>query len=357
METNLSQRIEIAARRHQARRCTALLDAGRPAPVDRADPGAIAARVPWVTVDVAKASGRPVALRYVGDGASGWAAAPLAPAPRDVRHRAGHVATAHDLKDRPRIVAWVERDEPRIHLLVDPAVLERVNDSDADAANAVADVLYGRTLDAALEADGPPHVGVEAGPRLAALLRATACGRRGAARDEIEMIRRFVGREPLPDRIARHLEELEAIVADETLDRGPDDAQVEREMRRLTTLVADRAVPALCVGGDHLAGVVSPRAREEGAWLRPLTFRLTPSGTWGASLRVWDTLRPGKQGFAPCLGEALPVFSRLAREHDAFGLVDTVLNFVETNQLGWSRLAGRVRIPDARPNALLDLPF
>ncbi len=357
MPTNLSQRIEMAARRHSARRFTALVDARRPAPLDCDDPGAIAARVPWVTVDVAPAAGHPVPLRYEGDGVSGRAAAPLASAPRDVRRRARRIATAHDARGRARVVAWVERDAPRIHLLVDPAAMERVSDTDPDPADAVASVLYGGTLDAALEADGPPRVGAEAGARLAALLRGAASGRRDAARGELEMVRRLVGTEPMPERIAWHLRELEALAADDSLGRGPDDAHVARELRRLETLVADRAVAALCLGPDHLDGLVSPCPREDRAWRRPLRFRLTPSTTWGASLRLWDVLRPAKQGFVPCLGEALPVLARLARDHDAYGLVDTVLNFVETNRLGWAQLTAPGRAAEERQRYVLDLPF
>lgn len=357
METSLSQRVEVAARRHSARRFAALLDADRPAPLDVTDPGVIASPIPWVVVDVARSAGRPVPLRYRGETASGWASAPLAPPPRDLRRRARGLATAEDAQGGTHVVAWADRDAPRVHLLVDPEALQRVSDTDPDPSPAVADVLFGEPLDAVLEADGPPRVGAEVRARLATLLRATSKGRREAARQELEMVRRFLGQEPVADRIARHLQELEAIVADERLESGPDDAHVAREAERLTQLVADRAVGALCVGHDHLVGFVSPRTKDGRSWLRPLTFRLTPSCTWGASLRIWDALRPGKQGFAPCLGEALPVLSRLAREHDAYGLVDTVLNFVETNQLGWARLAARARVPDGRLRDVLDLPF
>ena len=171
------------------------------------------------------------------------------------------------------------------------------------------------------------------------------------------MLRRFSDGGPLPERIARHIAELEAVAADESIDAPPAAEHVAREVERLIRLVQDRAVSALCVAADSLVGLTSPRPLTAHTWVRPLLFRLSPAQEWGVSLRLWDAARPDKPGFAPCLGEAGPVLARHAREHDAYALVDTVLNYLETNRLGHARAASRAGLGvDARAR-MLDLPF
>ena len=368
----LATRVEAFARQQSARRRLALIPS-RPCPVELADRGTIASSVPCVRVDVEPSASRKMTLRFEGNGGGAWLKAPLAAPPRKLRDAARRVATARDAQGRTHVVAWLEWDAPRIHVLVDVAAMECVDeavgetasetggdtavDSAVDPAAVVAAVLFAPLLDEALEHVGPPRIGAEVPARLSTLLRAGASGRREAARRDLAMLQRFVDGNPLPERIVHHLRDLQAVADDESIDAVPDPAHVAREVERLTRLVEDRAVSALCVTDDSIVGLVSPRPLAARTWVRPLLFRLSPAQTWGASLRLWDAARTDKPGFAPCLGEAGSVLSRNAREHDAYGLVDTVLNYVETNRIGHTRAASRASlVADARAR-MLDLPF
>lgn len=357
MEATLEPRVETSTRRHSARHHVAVLPAGkRPNLPDEAE-ASIVSSVPFVEVVREKATGRARPLRFRGTESSGWVMARVARPPRRELRRARAVADAEDEHGRWHPVAWAEPDAPRLHLLVDLASLRPVIEGEGDPSPAVADGVYGTLLRSLVAGEAPPKVGTDVAGRLGAMLQRTSSGRRDAARRDLEMLRRFVGTDPLPDRIRRHLEELEAIAADERVDEPPDAAHLVREVRRLTQLVADRAVPMLHFAPDAIHGLVSPRTADAHTWTRPLTFRLQPSGAFGVGLRLWDAARPSAQGFAPCLGEAMPVLTRQTREHDVYGLVDTVLNFLETNRFGVGRVATRPGYPDLGPAFRMDLPL
>lgn len=357
MEGTLEPRVESATRRHSARHHVAVLPAGKRPNLPDEPEASILSPVPFVEVVPEKAAGRARPLRFRGAESSGWVMARLARPPRRELRAARAVADAEDERGRLHPVAWAECDVPRLHLLVDLASLRPVVEGEGDPAPAVADGVYGTLLRSLLADAAWPRVGPEVGARISTMMQQTCSGRRDAARRDLEMLRRFVGTDPMPDRIRRHLEELEAIAADERVDQPPEPAHVAGEVRRLTQLVADRAVPMLHFAPDAIHGLVSPRTADARTWTRPLTFRLQLAGAFGAGLRLWDAARPSAQGFAPCLGEAMSVLARQAREHDVYGLVDTVLNFLETNRYGVGRVTTRPGYPDLGAAHRVDLPF
>ncbi len=59
-------------------------------------------------------------------------------------------------------------------------------------------------------------------------------------------------------------------------------------------------------------------------------------------LQTWNPLQPApSRSHGHCLGEALPVLHGLEADGDLYGLVDTVLNFRETNHIRATPLVDR----------------
>ena len=331
---------------------------GKPCPVSPDDPESISAAVPCVRWQSPKTTGPAIPLRFEGSAGSGRAMTRLALPPARLAGKARRVMTATDARGRRRFVAWAERDAPVIHLLADVRSMADADETQPDPSEAVAEALVGPLLDEIL-ADGagtPPRVGDAVAGNLAKLVQGNAEGRRKVARRDLEMLERFAREGPLTPDIEEHLRMLRQIAEEPAEERESDPAAVVREVERLRQLVADRAVTVLRVGEKELTGLLSPAPRDPDTHFRPLVFRLEPTVMWGAALRLWDATHERGVGFAPCLGEAVPVLARHCRDRDVDGLVDTVLNFVETNRVGLARRRPR----DARAQArarMLDLPF
>lgn len=105
-----------------------------------------------------------------------------------------------------------------------------------------------------------------------------------------------------------------------------------KELARLARLVDSRAVAAVRIESRGLVGLTNPRTLREGLLLPAVGFRLAPCApSWGMTFEVWDPVALGSEPEARCLGGAVPVLAWNLSMQDPFGLVDTVLNFLETN--------------------------
>jgi hypothetical protein len=108
--------------------------------------------------------------------------------------------------------------------------------------------------------------------------------------------------------------------------------------------VDSRACASLRFAADEVRGLLNPRRVSESFGHGALMFALHPvAASGGPRLRMWRAEEP-EQGTSRtmCLGRAQTVFLQMEAAGDAYGLVDTVLNFVETNFVGVVPLTGPI---------------
>jgi hypothetical protein len=244
------------------------------------------------------------------------------------------VQWARDRRGRPVPVCAVERDTGKIHVLLE---LETATVPDAaeepEAVSLLGETFIGDPLSILLSHAPKPRVGADVRRHFRTLLEHRPRGERGALQNELTVLRRFARRSPLPSALARRLDALAHMLGQRRT--RVDEERVEREVGRLVKLVASRALGAIRVGPDRIEGLINPGALGNDWRLRPAMFRLQLGySPLHPILQTWSPLRPApRRGHGHCLGEALPVLHDLEVEGDVFSLVDTVINFRETNHI------------------------
>jgi hypothetical protein len=336
LERPLAERLRrIAARLH-----VAVIDGRDPFPPG--DPEAIASCVPWVRLrrGANEFSGRRRRLRIAHGGEWAIVLARVRTFP-GAPEGADWVVPAEDSRGEICPIAVADRETNTLHLLIDVGRAQLGATSATDGVSVVADALLERPLRALLLSEVASLVGTGVATRVQSLLARRRTGRKEASRREAEFLRRVA---PLPPALARRLATLEELLAQPA---PPDDATSARTMEetaRLQSLVESRAVGGLRILEGGIAGILSPRSHEPDTYLPAIGFGLNViPAPYGLMLRLWDhEAGSDSDGHAVCLGQAIDVLARQTDAGDLSGLVDTVLNFVETNRVferpygGWS---------------------
>jgi hypothetical protein len=162
-------------------------------------------------------------------------------------------------------------------------------------------------------------------------------------RADVRMLERFLGSDHVPPMLTQHLEDLKQAIQQqrERTARPVNRKAVEREITRLCRLISSRACAALRFGEGAITGLLNPRLLGDRLRLKPLMFRLQVGAMRRrAVLYIWDPLKDEDRSRALCLGEADSVLRVMETEGNLYGLVDVVLNYIETNLVGAIPLKG-----------------
>lgn len=336
--------VERRIRRITAREHVSVLPRGLE-PVAPDDPGALVADVPWVHVDRGMYRGPRRRLRFAAGESVVTLNARTRGRPRATSARLPTIDTVSDEREGERPASSLDRSARTIDFLVDLDSAELEAYEGRDPAGAVAEILYGRPLRRLIEGgNGDVRVGSDVSARVASLLGGRAALRSELSRREIALLRQMrqqAGGLPPPLQLRMELFEREAGSDGETGSPEVPPARVERELRRLKQLVASRACGMLRLTDETIEGLVGPRPLRGEWWIGAVRFELRPTArSRGPYLGFSDPARPDEPPIYPCLGAAFEVLPRMSADGDLFGLVDTVLNFVETNAVGsapWDR--------------------
>ena len=306
------------------------------------DPAAIVAGLPYIRVDEGNGAfaGRRKRLRLKRDSAHVTLRARNRPLPPDPGNGSVLVQWAVDYANRRIPVCCADPRTRTIHLLVELGRAEIVDAATGiDPVAMLVDSFFAETVAAWLKDAEEPRVGREVGRHLRSLLVAQPQERRALLNGELSFLERLASSEVLPQALADRIELLRCSLQSSARTKAAAKAGrqvVDREISRLERLVASRACGALRFSEGEILGLLNPRRLGQGWSVKPLIFRLQLlRPRYRPVLSIWN---PGGseagRGNARCLGEGDLVIRELMGCGDVYGLVDVVLNFVETNQVG-----------------------
>ncbi len=335
-----------------------LRPAGSPrAPEDNS--AAIVSRVPDIEVDwpASELCNHRRTLQIESNGS--WARYQLRVRdPDGLPETGGHLARhAHPSRGRPVPVCLVHPESRTIRLLVSPTRASFVAGAPGVEPPAfLASFLLGEAIAAILRRDGEPVVGPEVRTQVAKLLALGKSAGDQMRPTELAILHRM---DPeslllpsfLRQRLASYRERLRQRARPVEACR-PTDAEVDEEVSRLTKLVASRTFSLLRLDATGIQGIVNPGPTAIESARPAIAFRLSlappPLGP-GRRLVFWPIEdRRGRASRPACLGDAAEVLRWFHEAGDLYGIVDTVVNYIETNGVG-----ARFDEPDARTPALV----
>lgn len=331
-------------RRLAASQRVVLRPAGSPrAPED--DSAAIVSRVPDAEVDwpATKLCVHRRILRIESNGS--WARYRLRVRdPDGLPRTAGHLARyAYPCRGRPVPVCLVQPESHAIRLLVSSTRASAVEAGPGVEAPALlASFLLGEPIAAILRRDAEPVVGPEVRAGVAKLL---ALGKRAGGEmrpPKMAVLDRMDPESLLLPSCMRHRL---ASYRDGLCRRQPPgdtcqptDGEVEAETFRLRKLVASRAFSSLCFGETGVRGIVNPGPSPIEEARPAIAFRLSlapPPLGQGLRLVLWPVADSAERASTlACLGSAAEVLRWFHEAGDPFGVMDTVLNYIEANRVG-----------------------
>jgi hypothetical protein len=243
-----------------------------------------------------------------------------------------------DARGRAVPVACADRRGHSLRLLVELESMEVLEHEGSvlDPAGLIVRRILEEPLAALLAGDGEPSVGTEVESQLRGLLQEQESARAQALERELSLLERIASAGSLPGFMGGRLEWLRGVQREPRPAPPRTEAPVPREVSRLRRLVATRVCGALRFGRGEISGLINPRRLARGRSVRALAFRLElDRARCLAVLRLWSPAEPeGGRGRPQCLGEGDLILRQLADEGDLFGVVDVVLNYVETNAVG-----------------------
>lgn len=324
------------------------------------DSSAIVSPLPYAHLTRGEYEGRRLRMKLDGTGGTVTLLVRTRPVPEGLAESA-ILEYATDSRSRRVPIAATDPASRTIHLLLDLSVASWVDEpgeeAEIAAAGEVATALVERGVTALLETDGAPSVGGRVPERLQRILERRAEARSPRFRREIAFLRRAGTSDALPNSLKRRLELLEGALRGDSR-RAVSRDVIDREVERLGSVVASRACGSLRIENEFVRGLANPARIDASYGHDALMFALRPVAEPDyPELRLWPAGSP-EEGASRrmCLGLAIDVFGRQESDHDAYGLVDTVLNFIETNFVG----AVSLDRPNRRHRMLraaIDLPF
>jgi hypothetical protein len=309
---------------------------GGAAPIPILDPSAMSSGLPYIRLDNGregfKHRRKRVAVERAGRQATLMVRCrPLPPEPDDGWLT---VAWGRDRLGRRLPLCAVERNEGRIHVLLDLAGAEVLDASGGeDATELLAEVFIGEPLTLLLERAGEPTVGCDVPRQVRALLERAPREYRKDIQRELSLLERFGCRDLLPSALCRRIDKLKGALVGPR--REVPEERVEWEVERLDRFFASRALASLRFAPDRIEGLINPGTLGEEWRMQPVVFGLRLGfSPLQPTLQMWSPTAPAPRGgFGHCLGEAEPVLSTYEERGDLYGIVDTVINFRETNRV------------------------
>jgi hypothetical protein len=336
-----------------------LLD-GQPSVIPPRDQAAIVSSVPDIRIDTGRPAfrGRPARLGVQGGSGALTLLARTRPMPETSENDLLLVQWGADRRGRRVPICHVDGRTRTIHVLVD---LHGASVADCrpgiKPAAVLVDVLFGEAMRALLDSGSGYSVGDEVGRHVRSLLNHRLEAGQEVFRNELRMLSRLATTSDalLPSALRRRIEPLRRALLEPrqkpTENERVTAGDVDREITRLGRLVTSRACALLRFSPSEIEGVLNPRV--SGRYrIKPLMFRLESARLKGRPvLRVWDAAKAEVALKHPlCLGDGDPVLRKMEYSGDIYGMVDTVINFVDTNFFGMIQLDGA-----RRPRSLCDV--
>ena len=319
------------------------------------DPATIVASIPAVRVrngsDIY--TGRRQRLRLVNGSAEATILARTRSLPATVVDSRCVVQCATNRFGRAVPVSCLDLRTQTLDLLVDLNGATVVKAApDTDPARLIVEQIYGTPLATLMRDPTPPRVGPSVHRRVRTVLEQIHTQGRERIQQELGALEGAALADSLPTALIRRMANLrtwlgrtEAPESTGKLD-GPEEsapvtsAQVDLEVSRLVRLVTSRACGAIRIAETAITCLVNARMVGRRA-ARPVLFRLDlQRPVTRATVLFWNPLRPTRQGAAPCLGRGEYYLHQIRESRDLYGMVDLVLNYLETNQIG---MVSRIR--------------
>jgi hypothetical protein len=330
---NLAKPMNEVLTRVLAERNLTLIDDRDPA-IAPGDPASIVSGLPFIRVDTGRDAyaGRRRRLTLSSGDGSATVLARTRPLPQEPEGGWLLVESARDRFDRKVPVCAVDPSAHKVLVLLELSTASVLHaPAGLDPWQTLAETFVGRPLSLMLRHAPRPSVGPDVPRHVRALLDQRPVEERDALQGELSMLRNFAPAGALPRALARRLEALKRALGERR--KHVSDARVTIETARMTKLVSSRALAAIRLGRERIEGLINPAPLDAECRLRPVMFRLQLGYTpLHPILQTWNPLRPVPgRGHGHCLGEAQPVFHEMDGDGDLFSLVDTVINFRETN--------------------------
>ena len=310
-----------------------LIDDRDPA-IASGDPASIVSGLPFVRIDGGRDAYTGRRRRLTLETADGCATvlARIRPLPQEPEGGWLLVESARDRFDRVVPVCAVDLSARKVVVLLELSTASVLGSpAGRDPLQTVAETFVGRPLSVMLRHAPRTFVGADVPNHVRALLDQRPAEERDALQGELSMLRNFAPAGLLPRALGRRLAALRRALGDRP--KPVSDTRISIETGRMTKLVSSRAVAAIRLGRDRIEGLINPAPYDEECRLRPVMFRLQLGYTdLHPILETWSPVRsvPGHRR-RHCLGVAQPMLNELDGDGDLFSLVDTVINFRETN--------------------------
>lgn len=352
------------AGRTSATNRVALLD-GATLPIQAGDPDSIVAGLPGITMDYLRppAGARPRHLRVENGGRSVTLMSRVGPAPEGADWL--RLQVARDRQKREVPLCGAEAREGRLVMLLelDRARIVRAELPEGESPQRfVAQCLIERPVRALLnhlrKGSARTWVGKNVAHQVGAhvarrhpkqevlfrelgLLQSIATGRlaRSAIARHLHALHHALrGQNEKPEPAGSDAEPAGSDAEPEgglKVERSPVSAS-DVEVARLVRLLRDRACVALKLQPDRIVGLLGPRLLTEQLMLQAVMFRLLVSRPGRPPrLQCWNPVRPKATPRQLCIdGDAEDAIYWMQNRGDIYGLVDVVLNYMETNGIG-----------------------
>ena len=311
----------------------------RPFPMN--DSHSIVSPVPDVHVETGQGDfkGRPRRLILEGKERNMVLLARTRPVPQRRGGPLEVVAWATDRHGGRVPVCGLDRRRCDLHWLIDLESAFLVDrGGDGDPVRQLADLLFAGPVDELLRDQPDPKVGRHVADQVGELQARRRGFDRTILQEELSLLQRLSEPGSFRRAVARRVDTLRGM-----LDALPPAGERTRarvrscreEASRLQRLVASRACSALRLRAGRITGLLNPKRIDRRLILSPLLFRLCLGRRRGYALEFWhpEVPEPARRN-GVCLGEGGLVLGRQHVEGDLFSMVDSVINFSETNLIG-----------------------
>ncbi len=203
-----------------------------------------------------------------------------------------------------------------------------------------------------LAGETKPFVGSRVRFQLTRLLCRTPFDSRKHLREELAYLRMLRPRNvTLPVPLSQHMQNIARRLEEDYPAPVPDkvpDELVDRQLSMLCRLVGKRACSELRLEDDKISGVVNPATDGRFQARAPLEFFLAIDAEFFRPCLYVSGYAPGKaqRRYPRCLGGGEMILLHHFRARDLYGMVDTVLNYIDTNRVGMYR---RPTLPTGPP--------
>ena len=228
-----------------------------------------------------------------------------------------------------------------VRLLVDLRSVRPMPLADAGGMiETLAGALVGEPVRSMLQLDGEARVGSNVRARIAKFIADQPGEEAELLRGELSFLEQLVDDCPaVPAGMRRRIDGLRErikVLAETAPAPEVPEGRVERELGALCRLVEKRTCSFIRLGNGEVAGIANPAPEGSPRGRVAVGFHLRYCTLRGRSILHLEPLVPGdRERWGPvCLGCGDAILIGLLVERDLYGIVDFLMNFIDTNRIG-----------------------